>query len=160
MPQQAIKDQTAIAGIGWTAFSAKSGTTVANLAAEASLNAIADAGLSKADIDGIITFCFQSDTFSGRDLAAVLGLEQCNLLINERLGGGWACSAVATAAMAVYAGLCKNVLVFRAMNGRSERPALDQQRTQAIGQRQWTAPFGVYHAADTFGPPVTAHMAR
>jgi acetyl-CoA acetyltransferase len=46
------------------------------------------------------------------------------------------------------------------MNGRSERPALDPQRTQAVGQRQWTAPFGVYHAADTFGPPVTAHMAR
>jgi hypothetical protein len=54
----------------------------------------------------------------------VLGLEQCNLLINEHLGGGWACSAIATAAMAVHAGLCKNVLVFRAMNGRSERPAL------------------------------------
>jgi acetyl-CoA acetyltransferase len=160
MPEQAIKDQTAIVGIGWTKFSAKSGTSVANLAAEASLNAIADAGLSTADIDGIVTFCFQSDTFSGRDLAAVLGLEQCNLLINERLGGGWACSAVASAAMAVYAGVCKNVLVFRAMNGRSERPALDPQRTLAVGQRQWTAPFGVYHAADTFGPYVTAHMAR
>ena len=62
--------------------------------------------------------------------------------------------------MAVHAGLCQNVLVFRAMNGRSERPPLDPTRTQAVGARQWTAPFGVYHAADTFGPYVTAHMAR
>jgi acetyl-CoA acetyltransferase len=160
MGLQAIKDKTAVVGIGWTAFSAKSGTTVANLAAEASLKAIADAGLLKSDIDGVITYCFQNDTFSGRELAQVLGLEQCNFSINERLGGGWACSAVASAAMAVHAGVCNNVLVFRAMNGRSERPALDPQRTQAVGARQWTAPFGVYHAADTFGPYVTAHMAR
>jgi hypothetical protein len=47
MPEQAIKDRTAIAGIGWTAFSARSGTSIANLAAEASLNAIDDAGLKK-----------------------------------------------------------------------------------------------------------------
>jgi acetyl-CoA acetyltransferase len=129
MPEQAIKDRTAIAGIGWTAFSSNSGTSVANLAAEASLNAVADAGLTKADIDGIVTYCFQTDTFSGRDLAQVLGLRDCNWLVNERLGGGWACSAVAAAALAVHAGLCKNVLVFRAMNGRSERPALDPQPT-------------------------------
>ena len=160
MPEQAIKDRTAIVGIGWTGFSARSGTTVANLAAEASLKAIADAGLSRADIDGVITYCFQSDLFSGRDLAQVLGLEHSNFLVNERLGGGWACAAVGAAAMAIHAGVCRNVLVFRALNGRSERPPLDPTRTQAIGARQWTAPFGVYHAADTFGPYVTAHMAR
>ena len=160
MPRPPIADQTALAGIGWSAWTAKSDTSVANLAAEAALNAIADAGLHKNDIDGVITFCFQSDLFSGRELVSVLGLERCNFLINERLGGGWACSAVAAAAMAVFAGLCRHVLVFRAMNGRSERPPLDPMRTQAVGPRQWTAPFGVYHAADTFGPLVTAHMAR
>src|SRR4051794_25453015 len=104
--RQAISQQTAIAGIGWTAFTAKSGTTVANLAAQASLAAIDDAGLTRDDIDGVITFCFQSDLFSGRDLVGLLGLPRCNFLINERLGGGWACSAVAAAAMAVHAGLC------------------------------------------------------
>jgi acetyl-CoA acetyltransferase len=160
MPEQALKDRTAIVGLGWTAFTARSGTTVANLAAEASLNAIADAGLAKRDVDGVVTYCFQTDTFDARQLAATLGLERCAFIVNERLGGGWACSAVATAAMAVHAGLCQSVLVFRAMNGRSERPALDPSRTQAVGPRQWTAPFGVYHAADTFGPYVTAHMAR
>src|SRR5690349_20035084 len=138
---QAISDRTAIAGIGYTAFTPNSGTTVAYLAAEASLKAIADAGLAKTDIDVVITFCFQSDLFSGRDLVTTLGLERCNFLVNERLGGGWACSAVAAAAMAVHAGLCRNVLVFRAMNGRSERPPLDPTRTQAVGARQWTAPF-------------------
>ena len=45
MPEQAIKDKTAIVGIGWTAFSRNSGVTTLTLAAEASLKAIADAGL-------------------------------------------------------------------------------------------------------------------
>jgi hypothetical protein len=44
MSEQPIKDKTAIAGIGWTPFSRQSGSTVMRLAAEASLNAIHDAG--------------------------------------------------------------------------------------------------------------------
>ena len=43
MPEQVIKDKTAIVGIGWTAFSRNSGVTTMTLAAEASLKAIADA---------------------------------------------------------------------------------------------------------------------
>jgi 3-oxoacyl-[acyl-carrier-protein] synthase III len=54
MPEQAIKDKTAIVGIGWTAFSRKSGVTTLSLAAEASLKAIADAGLRVQDIDGVV----------------------------------------------------------------------------------------------------------
>ncbi len=159
MPEQAIKDKTAIVGIGWTAFSAKSGTTVANLAAEASQKAIADAGLVKNDIDGIITYCFQWTPSAGATWRRCSACATATSSSTSVWGGGWACSAVAVAAMAVYAGLCNKVLVFRAMNGRSERPALDPQRTLAVGPGQWTAPFGVYHA-DTFGPYVTAHMAR
>ena len=52
MPEQSIKDKTAIVGIGWTEFSRKSGVTTISLAAEASLKAIADAGLQVQDIDG------------------------------------------------------------------------------------------------------------
>jgi hypothetical protein len=37
MPEQAIKDKTAIVGIGWTEFSRDSGVTPMTLAARASL---------------------------------------------------------------------------------------------------------------------------
>ena len=59
MPEQAIKDKTAIVGIGWTAFSRNSGVTTLSLAAEASLKAIADAGLKVQDIDGVVSFYLQ-----------------------------------------------------------------------------------------------------
>jgi acetyl-CoA acetyltransferase len=160
LPEQAIKNKTAIAGIGWTAFSKASGTTVANLAAEASLNAIHDAGLTPRDIDGIVTYYYGSDSFDVRELAPILGIDRCNFDLFCGLGGGWACGAVAAAAMAVFAGVCENVLVYRAMNGRSERRPRNPDAHAARGVKQWTIPSGVNHAADVFGVPVVAHMAR
>jgi acetyl-CoA acetyltransferase len=161
VPEQPIKDRTAIVGLGWTAYSRDSGTTVVNLAAEASLKAIADAGLQPRDIDGVITYYYdRSDTIPPRELIRAIGIEHCNFELYEALGGGWACAAIVSAAMAVFAGVCQHVLVFRAMNGRSERPAPESGQRLARGLRQWTAPFGSAHAAATFGPAVTAHMAR
>src|SRR5438270_742694 len=121
MPEQPIKDKTAIAGIGWTRFSRDSGTTVTKLTAEASLNAIHDAGLEPKDIDGVVTFWWQRDTIFPRELIQTIGIERCDYQLYNALGGGWASSAVASAAMAIYAGMCTNVLVYRSMNGRSER---------------------------------------
>lgn len=158
MPEQPIKDKTAIAGIGWSRFSRDSQTTVTNLAAEASLNAINDAGLSPKDIDGVVTYWWQRDTIYPRELIRTLGIECCNYQLFNGLGGGWASSAVASAAMAVYAGMCKHMLVYRAMNGRSERA--DRGDNAARGPAQWTLPFGQHHAAASYGPQVTAHMAR
>ena len=159
MPEQAIKDKTAIAGIGWTPkFSRNSGTNVLNLTLEASLNAINDAGLSPKDIDGVVTFWWERDTIYPRELVEALGLEKCNFQLYNGLGGGWASSAVASAAMAVYAGMCKNVLVFRSMNGRSERP--DRAERTPRGAAQWTLPYGQHHAAANYGPQVVAHMAK
>jgi acetyl-CoA acetyltransferase len=158
--EQAIKDKTAIAGIGWTAFSKNSGTSVANLAAEASLKAIDDAGLSPKDIDGIVSYFYGSDTFDVREVPPILGLDHVNFSVFDGLGGLWSCGAVASAAMAVFAGVCTNVLVYRAMNGRSERRPRDPAAHAASGMKQWTLPAGVNHAADTFGLPYVAHMAR
>ncbi len=45
-----------IAGIGQTEFSKNSGRSELQLAAEASIAAIRDAGLTPADIDGVVTF--------------------------------------------------------------------------------------------------------
>jgi acetyl-CoA acetyltransferase len=160
MPELPIKDKTAIAGIGWSTFSRNSGTTVMNLAAQASLNAIADAGLTVKDIDGIVTYFWRPDQPGPREVADALGMEQCNYESFAQLGGGWACAAVMQAAQAVFAGVCKNVLVFRAMNGRSERRPTRRAAGDAGGADQFLAPYGVMHAAASFGHHATAHMAR
>ncbi len=154
---QAISNRTAITGIGWTAFTRSADRSVLALATEASLNAIDDAGLNAGDIDGVVTFFHNQDTIAPRQLVQALRLEDCSFQVMSALGGGWACGAVATAAMAIHAGICRNVLVFRAMRGRSEsnRPA-----RIAPSEEQWSRPFGISHAAARFGPHVTAHMAR
>ena len=154
-----IKDQTAIAGIGWTTFSRGSGTSTKNLAAQASLNAIADAGLAVADIDGIVSFYWdRADSPGPVELAATLGIKNCNYTDFCSLGGTWSCGAVVSAAMAVHAGVCKHALVYRAMNGYSNR-AGGAPRSPS-GLEQFTLPYGEVHAAATYGHYASAHMAR
>jgi uncharacterized OB-fold protein len=55
-PKESRWENTAVRGIGQTEFSKDSGRPVISLAAEASLAAIEDAGLTPADIDGMVTF--------------------------------------------------------------------------------------------------------
>lgn len=154
---QAISNRTAITGVGATAFSRSAGRSVLGLATEASLRAVEDAGLRVGDIDGVITYFHNQDTVAPRQLIQALGLGECNFQVMNALGGGWACAAVATAAMAIHAGLCRNVLVFRALKGRSEP---SQPARIAPAELQWSRPFGLSHAAARFGPHVVAHMAR
>jgi acetyl-CoA acetyltransferase len=159
MTDRSMREKTAIAGIGWTAFARGSGTSTSNLAAQASLNALADAGLSVADIDGIVSFYWEKpDSPEPVELAAALGIKSCNFSDFCSLGGTWSCGAVASAAMAVHAGLCKHVLVYRAMNGYSNR-AGGEPRSPS-GLEQFTLPYGEVHAAAKYGHYATAHMAR
>src|SRR5665213_1710358 len=153
-----IADATAISGLGWTSFTKASGRSVLDLAIEASVNAAEDAGLAIGDIDGMLTFQWNNDSIFPRDLAHALGIRNCNFQLFDQLGGAAACDMVATAAMAIYAGLCKNVLIFRAANGRSHRST--REGRAAVGVGQWTMPFGSVHAAATFGPYYVAYMER
>lgn len=95
MAEQSIKDKTAIVGIGWTAFSRKSGVTTMSLAAEASLKAIADAGLQVQEIDGVVSFYHRiPEGQMVRELVRALGLKKCNFEFYSDGGGGWNCGAV------------------------------------------------------------------
>lgn len=51
----------AIAGIGATEFSKDSGRSELRLAVEAVRDALADAGLSPSDVDGLVTFTMDSN---------------------------------------------------------------------------------------------------
>ena len=106
-----------IAGIGQTDFSKSSGRSELQLAAEASLEALADAGLTVDDVDGMVTFTI--DPTEDNELMRTLGVSQ--LCYTARLPHGGAASAatVFAAASAVAAGVATHVLVYRALNARS-----------------------------------------
>jgi acetyl-CoA acetyltransferase len=110
---------TAIAGVGSTALTKRSGRSVLSLAVEACRAAIDDAGLSLDEVDGIASFRFMEDSVPTQAVATSLGLEPVNYLLDSGLGGQAPCYLVMHAAMAVNSGLARNVVVFRALNGRS-----------------------------------------
>jgi acetyl-CoA acetyltransferase len=114
-----LHGNTAIAGIGQTEFSKLSGRSEMQLAAEASRAAVTDAGLSPADIDGMITFTV--DTNDELQLQRSLGIENLRWTARSPFGGGGSCATIQLAATAVAAGAANAVLVYRAFNERSER---------------------------------------
>ena len=139
--------EAAIAGIGATEFSKESGRSELQLAAECAKSACEDAGIDPRDIDGMITFTIDNSDEIG--LARCLGVK--DLAYTTRIpGGGAAAAATIAQAMAVVnAGLCKNVLIWRAMNERSQyrfgqNPTNMQGYTggHGTGSLLWCIPFG------------------
>lgn len=139
--------EAAIAGIGATEFSKASGRSELTLAAECAKAALDDAGIHPSEVDGMITF-----TLDGSDeihLARCLGVK--DLAYTTRIpGGGAAAVATISHAMAmVNAGLCEVVVIWRAMNERSQyrfgQPHTLETAFQpgnGTGSLLWCMPFG------------------
>jgi acetyl-CoA acetyltransferase len=112
-----IKDECAIVGIGQTEFSECSGRSELQLTVECVKAAIDEAGLKLSDIDGMVTF-----TIDGSDEIAVargLGTRELKFFSRVPHGIGGAMSLVHQAVMAITTGMCKAVVGYRALNGRS-----------------------------------------
>lgn len=136
-----LKDKYAIAGIGHTAFTKKSGRTVRSLASEACHEALADAGLGVGDVDGIISFHF-NDSAPAIGVASEMGIPAAHYAVDFLSGGNAANLIVLAATAAIEAGLAKTVLCYRAMNGRSGFRLGGGREMRASGITQFTAPFG------------------
>ena len=112
-----ISGAAAIAGIGATEFSKDSGRSELRLAAEAASAALADAGLSPSDVDGLVTFTMDSSAEVA--VARELGVRELRFFSQVSYGGGAACATVQQAAMAIVAGVAEVVICYRALNERS-----------------------------------------
>jgi acetyl-CoA acetyltransferase len=109
--------QTAVVGIGATEFSKASGRSELQLAGEAVLAAVADAGLTPADVDGLTTFTMETN--SEIEVARTAGLGDLTFFSKIGYGGGAACATVQQAAIAVATGVADTVVCYRAFNERS-----------------------------------------
>lgn len=112
-----LSGQAAIAGIGATEFSKDSGRSELRLAAEAVNAAVADAGLTPADVDGLVSFTM--DTNAEIAVARAVGITEMTYFSRIHYGGGAACATVQQAAMAVATGVADVVVAYRAFNERS-----------------------------------------
>ena len=109
----------AIAGVGYSPFTKASGRGVLDQALEACRDAIADAGIDAATVDGIASFMLMHDSVPAQAVATGLALPGLRYSVDAQLGGQAPCHLVGLAATAVATGQAEAVLVFRALNGRS-----------------------------------------
>jgi acetyl-CoA acetyltransferase len=150
-----------IAGIGQSAVGRRLHRSGLDLTIEAAVEAVRDAGLTLADIDGLSTYpgasMYGATPFGGPGIAEV---QDCLRLELDWHSGGEEgaaqLAAVVNAALAVGAGLARHVLVYRTV---TESTAQGEGRRQGIGvgggagagvggAMQWSVPFRAYSAAN------------
>ncbi|UFR03378.1 lipid-transfer protein [Streptomyces sp. Go40/10] len=137
--------RAAIAGIGATEFSKDSGRSELRLAVEAVRAALDDAGLTPADVDGLVTFTM--DTSPEITVAQACGMGELSFFSRVHYGGGAACATVQQAALAVATGVAEVVVCYRAFNERSGRrfgAGVQHREPSAEGAALgWVLPFGL-----------------
>ncbi|WP_420080288.1 lipid-transfer protein [Streptomyces sp. JL4002] len=137
--------RAAVAGIGATEFSKDSGRSELKLAVEAVHAALDDAGLTPADVDGMVTFTM--DTSPEITVAQAAGIGELSFFSRIHYGGGAACATVQQAALAVATGVAEVVVCYRAFNERSGRrfgSGVQQREPSAEGAALgWALPWGL-----------------
>jgi acetyl-CoA acetyltransferase len=150
-----LSGRAAIAGIGATEFSKDSGRSELQLAIEATKAALDDAGLTPADVDGMVTYT--GDSNEEIAIARSIGTPQLTFFSRIHHGGGAACATVQQAAMAVATGVAEVVVCYRAFNersgnrfGRTDRPPPNPYT--------WYQPFGLVTPAAWVAMFATRYM--
>ncbi|MES2498004.1 MAG: lipid-transfer protein [Pseudomonadota bacterium] len=113
-----LSGKAAIVGIGATEFSKNSGRSELRLAVEAITAALDDAGIDRAEVDGLSTYTM--DNNPEIEVFRNIGGRQLKFFSRIHYGGGAACAPIMHAAMAVATGVAEVVVCYRAMNERSQ----------------------------------------
>ena len=143
-----LRDATAIVGIGQTEFSKAAGRSETQLAAEAILAALGDAGLTTADVDGLVSYTI--DPVEETELVRTVGLPEVHFSSRVPYGGGGSQGVLLHAAAAVAAGVADVVVVYRAIKarsgqrfGRAEVGGRGTSSHSGSTAMQWCTPYGV-----------------
>ncbi len=154
-----LRDRYGIVGVGETEYSRQSGRSTRALAVEAVKKAMADAGLGRDGVDGMMSYQ-GGDSTTSNWVSPDLGL-RLNFYMDV-LGGGSSTEALVGLAMgAIEAGMCHTVALFRSMNGYSAfriggTGARAAQPVAGLDLAQ--VPFGMRSAGQAFAPTFMRHM--
>jgi len=158
-----LERQAVISGIGQSAVGRRLGRTGLDLTLDACLAAVADAGLTRDDIDGLATYPGMgvgTPGFAGPTTPEVQ--DALRLRLNWHDGGGEGpgqMRALIAACLAVGAGLARHVLVYRTVTESTAQGAGGRQGIgggggdeggvpRFSGFLQWTLPFGAVSAVN------------
>ena len=154
-----LRDKACVTGIGETAYMRGSPKTAFELQIESSLKAIADAGLTPKDIDGIIPIGLISGTAD--DFIDNFGLPDLRFSALIPHGGASPAMALQCAAAAIAGGVCNHVLI---TFGRNVSAAANKAgaRIHAMPQFHFVTEFeyatGNIAPAQLYAPMARRHM--
>ena len=152
-------EKAAITGIGETAHGRglQQGSSL-SLQMQASLAAIADAGLSPRDIDGVIPMA--SGAAVAEDFITNFGIQDLRFSATTPMGGASCVAAIQAAAAAVAAGICRHVLLPIGRTGysgsRIGARVHEMPQFRTIGE--FELPLGNVAPAQIYAPMARRHM--
>src|SRR6202451_4513167 len=111
-----LRDTTAIVGMGQTECSKAAGRSETQLAAEAIVAALADAGLTTSDVDGLVSYTI--DPVEETELVRTLGIPEIGFSSRVPYGGGGSQGVLLHAAAAVAAGVAGGGVGYQGLQGR------------------------------------------
>ncbi|UGY02202.1 thiolase C-terminal domain-containing protein [Bradyrhizobium quebecense] len=159
MSDTSLRGKVAIIGIGLSAVGKVPGRSPLSLAAEAAANALADAGVAKSEVDGVLSSHAFASPFHRFSVAfsEYFGIRPTfsNTL---QVSGATAATMFSIGAAAIHGGLAKVVLLVAAdslMTGLTPDLAL-RSLTESRDQ-QYEMPFGI-PVANTFAMTAHRHM--
>lgn len=158
-----------ISGIGMSEVGVRLTRSPLGLTMDAIKEAIADAGLTLDQIDGVSTYPGKMQIFMGFSPIGVDEvIEACGLKTRWHTGAAESTAqlgAITDAAAAVRSGLARHVICFRtvyeaaALARPEEFPPLER-RKDVSGGSQWVSPFGAFSAACWTAQFAMRHMKR
>ena len=149
----------AIVGVGNTAYTRGTDRTTLELHLEAAAAALADAGLTPGDVDGVMP-----SAPAGRcaeDFVTNLGLRDLRFSTTVHMGGASLIASVQSACLAIEAGIASCVLVPAGRRGYSgERVSTGQMVVEPVMADvvQFEMPYGNLVAAQWFAQAAMRHM--
>ncbi len=146
------RGRTAIAGVATYGLGEAPGYSSIELAAQAGLLAVADAGLTLSEVDALF-ICLPDDFFAGLSFAQYLGLSP-RFTDNNRTGGSAFMSHVATAAMMLDAGYIDCALIAYGSNQRSGGGKL----ATPFKSNVWEAPYQPLFPVSSYSLAAARHF--
>ena len=156
-----LRDKVCVTGVGETTYLRGSSQSAFELQIEASLKAIADAGLDPKQIDGVIPIGIVSAT--AEDFIDNFGIPDLRFSAIVPHGGASPVMALQCAAAAVAAGVCNHVLIAFGRNVTGAAATKAGARIHTMPQFHYVTefeyPIGNAAPAQIYAPMAQRHMA-
>jgi acetyl-CoA acetyltransferase/uncharacterized OB-fold protein len=166
--ERLLERRAVLTGVGQSKIGRRLFRTDLDLTCEAALAAIADAGLTPADVDGLA--CYPGPLGTAVPGFAGPGTPEVQDALGLQLGwhgsggeGPAQLAPVMLAAFAIAAGLCRHALVYRTVSEATAaagtgRLGIGAGSRTVSGFAQWVIPFGAMSAANWLALHAVRHM--